>query len=572
MKRRLVFLSLVVVLLVGIPPAGTAVAQSGARYTANVFFTSDPDDFALDTEAVAFETSEEMVVAWVIVAGVGGSPKQDFRISIEFIAPNGKPYASEWYQTNGTVTAMNEDITEDSMVRRLIRVAGEGAADKPGKWTVNAYANGDLFSVESFVLKDKTRLAGQGVTAPQRSPTGSGDAWTYLEDRGYTVFDVGSSEFEDGTPFGYAVMDMASGDLYSSQVSQQVFDSSTALSGDYPSVEIYLLDLVYTEGYDVLILVVAADWQTYTYPAGGTGRQDNDWNKFAKSLIISVRDNRTGQTLESGEATKDFIGKEFGPGTPGEPMMLFPSKSAGGGRVGAMGVNTSAFWLPADGKSTADVEVVVYDGNYERLPGVDVKFTVIGSIGGRIRPLANATDDQGVATTTYTVGRRPGKVTIVATAGKDKASAIIIVGKGRDNAANEAAANDANEVVAILSSQGYTVNGASVSNDRSGKDTGVVIVDMDMVSDQINEDTLRQVTYGWLALVKSYPNAQRLVTLLRWQNYSLFWSITSLDFNVFLNEEINEKTFKKQMLNNLEVVDMTTGEEVRPDDLFGKQF
>ncbi len=554
MKKRLIFLSLIVILLLGMTPAGTAVAQSETGYKAGVYLTSDPDDTALDTQAVAFDVSTKTVVAWVVVEGVGGAPEKDFKAQIEFIAPDGKEYPGEWYQTGGTVTALNENITENSMARRLIRVAGEKAADLPGEWTVNAYIDGDLFTVEKFTLTGgKQGPSSQNVTA-------SDDAWQSLEDKGYTVLDVGNDQFDDGTPFAYVTMNMASSDLYSSEVSQQIFDASSALSAGYPDVKIYLLDLIYTERYDVLIFVTAADWQTY--------QRLYNWDKFARSLVVAVWDSQTGQALEAGAETKNFIDKQFGPGAPQEPGTQPPSRKTGGGRVGAIEISTSVLQLPADGKSTAEVNVVAYDRNSKPMPDAEVKFTVSGA-GGRIRPSATTTDSEGAAAATYTVGTKAGKVTIVATSGKQSASAVITVGeKGKAQPADDAAS----QVTALLSGQGYTVNGAGVMTDKSGKDTGAVMVDMDMASSQIDQDVLLQVIYGWFALAKSYPDAQYLVTLLRYQNYGLFWSVTSQDFVAFVNEKIDGETFGKQMLDNLVIVDMTTGEQVQPNDFINKRF
>jgi hypothetical protein len=70
--------------------------------------------------------------------------------------------------------------------------------------------------------------------------------------------------------------------------------------------------------------------------------------------------------------------------------------------------------LPADGRSTADIEVVVTDINDNPNEGVEVEYEVeIGS--GRLRRIEEITDRDGESTAEYVAGRMPGKVSIKVT-------------------------------------------------------------------------------------------------------------------------------------------------------------
>jgi hypothetical protein len=70
--------------------------------------------------------------------------------------------------------------------------------------------------------------------------------------------------------------------------------------------------------------------------------------------------------------------------------------------------------LPADGRSTADVAVVVTDINDNPNEGVEVEYAVaIGS--GRIRRIEEVTDRDGESMAEYVAGRLPGKVSIEVT-------------------------------------------------------------------------------------------------------------------------------------------------------------
>jgi len=70
--------------------------------------------------------------------------------------------------------------------------------------------------------------------------------------------------------------------------------------------------------------------------------------------------------------------------------------------------------IPADGRSTVDVDVVVTDINDNPNEGVEVEYeVVIGS--GRLRNIDAITDDRGTSSARYVAGRVPGKVTIEVT-------------------------------------------------------------------------------------------------------------------------------------------------------------
>jgi hypothetical protein len=70
--------------------------------------------------------------------------------------------------------------------------------------------------------------------------------------------------------------------------------------------------------------------------------------------------------------------------------------------------------LPADGRSTAEVDVVVTDINDNPNEGVEVEYEVaIGS--GRLRKIEPVTDDRGASSARYVAGTIPGKVHIQVT-------------------------------------------------------------------------------------------------------------------------------------------------------------
>ena len=70
--------------------------------------------------------------------------------------------------------------------------------------------------------------------------------------------------------------------------------------------------------------------------------------------------------------------------------------------------------LPADGRSTADVAVVVTDINDNPSEGVEVEYAVsIGS--GRLRGVDEVTDRRGESAAEYVAGTIPGRVSIEVT-------------------------------------------------------------------------------------------------------------------------------------------------------------
>ena len=70
--------------------------------------------------------------------------------------------------------------------------------------------------------------------------------------------------------------------------------------------------------------------------------------------------------------------------------------------------------LPADGKSTADIEVLVTDINDNPNEGVGVEYQIaIGS--GRLKEIEEITDEDGISTAEFVAGRLPGKTLIEVT-------------------------------------------------------------------------------------------------------------------------------------------------------------
>jgi hypothetical protein len=70
--------------------------------------------------------------------------------------------------------------------------------------------------------------------------------------------------------------------------------------------------------------------------------------------------------------------------------------------------------LPADGRSKADLEVLVTDINDNPNEGIEVEYVVaIGQ--GRLRRIEELTDEDGISTAEFVAGRIPGKAIIEVT-------------------------------------------------------------------------------------------------------------------------------------------------------------
>ncbi len=545
MCRRLWALMLAAALLTSLfGPLAPASAAPQAGYGAGTMFTTDPED--PDSEATSFITTDKMVVAWLYCRSTEGSPAQGFEIEIEFYTPGGKEYTSEWYD-DGKVTC-SEQITEDSVARKYIEIAGTAAAKELGQWSVKFYVNGKLFKIESFTLAgDKQQATAGAVT----------DVKAYLEAQGYKVYFAEEGEFSSGGTYAYARMDMASNDLYSSEVSNQIYHAFYALRSVYPKAETLACGLMFSLKYEVVFFAEASDWDAFY--GGGS------WDNFVKTLQYGIWDRETNKPLSGAEA-KNFVTKNFGTGGQWTPPNVTPGKgNPSTGMVSSVKVNIFPDKLPADGQSTADVTVMVYDKDNQPLGNAEVEFTLSGgaATGCRIRPTITATDSNGEAKAIFTAGTTNGTVNVTARVKSATGLAVVTIGTGEDKTADP----KAQEIIAFLTKYGYKVHGAGYLTDQQGNKTNAVAVVMDMASTAFDDVLGQQLVLGWLVLYQTYPDAQALFVILYYDRYALFFGTTPADLAVAIqagevgNQQIVQ-AFWTKVFTNLIIVDRTTGERV----------
>lgn len=542
MRRTWLVLLVIAGLLVGLfgPPAPASAAPV-TGYAAGTKFTKDPEDY--ENKVTSFETTDKAVYAWFLGMATEGSPAKDFEIEIEFYTPGGVKYESKWYD-DGTIT-LSDQVTKDSVARKYVDIAGTDAADEPGEWTVKYYVATKLFKIESFTLSSgKTTTTTTTVT----------DAKAYLEGQGYKVYFAEQGKFTSGGTYAYVRMDMASDDLYSSEVSNQVYHAYYALRSVYPDDETLVCGLMFSTKYEVVFFAKATDWDDF-YKDGG-------WEDFIKTLQVAIFDRETGQPLTTAE-TKNFMTKNFGTGGKWTPPNVTPGKgSASTGVVSSVQVKVTPSELPADGTSSAQVEVTVYDKDNQPLNDVEVEFVLSGSAakGCRIRPTITSTDSNGEAEATFTAGTTDGTVNITAKAKSATGLAVVTIGGGSENP-------KADEIVAFLTKYGYKVHGAGYLEDSQGNRTNAVAVVMDMASSTIDSALGQQLALGWAALYQAYPDAEALYVILYYDRYALFFGTTPADFMAVLKagdagDQQTVEAFWNKVFTDLVVIDRTTGERV----------
>ncbi|MBU0495732.1 MAG: Ig-like domain-containing protein [Chloroflexi bacterium] len=522
--------------------SAAAAAAPTAGYSAGTVFTTDPDD--PDSEATSFQTTDKMVVAWFYGKATEGSPAQDFTVDIEFYTPGGVEYKSTWYDDD-TMT-LSDTITEDSVARKYIQVAGTDAADNPGQWSVKFYVEGKLFKIEGFSLVGAKTGGTTDATVT--------DVKAYLEAQGYKVYFAEEGQFSSGDAYAYTRMDMAADDLYSSEVSNQIYHAFYALRVVYPDVPTLVCGLMAGK-YEVVFFANSSDWDDFY--AGGS------WEEFVNTLQYGIWDRETGEPLSSSES-KNFMTKNFGAGTQWAAPNVTPGKgNPNTGLVSSVKVEVLPAQLAADGKSVADVTVMVYDKDNQPLSDTEVEFTLSGSAapGCRIRPTVTATDSNGKAQAILTAGTTNGTVNVTAKVKSTTGVAIVTLGTGQGTSTDP----KADDVIAALTQYGYKVHEVGYFTDDKGNKTDNVGVAMDMASRTFDDIVGQQMVLGWLVLYQTYPDANGLFVILYYDRYSLILGTTRTDLETVLQSADDQQVvqaFWSKVFGGLIIIDRTTGERV----------
>lgn len=477
--------------------------DSGAGYTLLYSFSSDPKD---NTYVATFTPDVQSIYAWATIVEEGGAEQKQFTVDTQFIAPDGSPVDSAWYENDtGTVTTYPSDAKkfgDENVARRFINVAGTPNAQLAGQWTVNYSVGGKLIASGNFTVSDATDIGQSDV---------AGNAEQDLKDAGYEVLEFSEAKGKTGNLFAYAVMMPASQDLYSSQTTQQIVDGLVALRQSFPNSKTLYVFLHYNDRYEVAYFTNPDAVDAYV--------KSGDFSAFAQDLSYDVWDLETNSYL--GKGSKDFISKNFGAGTYQNPPN--PPLSKKSNTVGSIRVVVSPSSLPADGTSKAIVTVTVYDRRNQPLPNAEVSFDTSGSGEGSMRPRVTSTDDNGEADAVFTAGKKNGAVTITATAGGVSGTGVVTLGSGSQDPA-------ADNVIAYLSGQGYKALKAGYLD--AGKTVAGVVVDLG-TSYGINEVT-SPIIYGMTALRINYPDAKTLVVFIPYQENMLVFPAASTEYDTML--------------------------------------
>lgn len=476
------------------------LAASSPGYTLLYSFSSDPKD---NTYVATFTPDVAAIYAWATVVEENGAASKQFTVDTQFLAPDGTPVDSEWYDKDtGTVQTYPSDsksFGDENVARRVIKVAGTPNAQAIGQWTVNYSVGGKLIASGNFTIADATDI-GQSDSA--------GDGENALKDAGYDVTEFTETTGKSGNLFAYVVMIPVSKDLYSSDTTQQIVDGLAALRGSFPGSGTLYVFLHYDDRYEVAYFADPVDVDAYL--------KDNDFDKLASNITVDVYDTQEGTYL--GKGSKDFINKNFGAGNYKAPSN--PPLSKHSNTTGSVRVTVSPSDLPADGVGKAVVTVIVYDKKNQPLADAEVQFDVSGSGDGTIRPRSTSTDENGEADAVFTVGKKNGSVTITATSGGVSGTGIITVGSGSTDQPSD-------NVIAFLSSQGVTAT--KVGYIDSTKTSVAVLVDLGS-SFTIN-DLAAPIIYGMTALRLNYPTATTLVVIVPYQNNLLMFPATSGEYD-----------------------------------------
>lgn len=468
-------------------------------YTLLYSFSSDPSD---NTYVGSFTSDVPEIYAWATIVEENGAAQKQFTVETEFIAPDGTPVDSDWFEDDtGTVTTYPAEATsfgDENVARRFIAVAGTPNATQIGQWTVNFSVGNKLIASGNFTLTDANDT---------NSSTNAAGAEQALLDAGYDVLEFQELEGKNGNVFAFVIMTPASQDLYSSESTQQIVDGLAALRQAFPDSGTLYTFLRYDPRYEIAYWADALDVQAYL--------DSNDFDKFARTISIDVYDNEEGKYL--GKSSKDFINKKFGAGSYQAPPA--PPLAKHSNLVGSIRVTVSPSELPADGASKAIVTVHVYDKKNQPVNDAEVEFEISGSGDGTIRPRVTSTDTNGEGDAIFTAGKKNGSVTITATSGGVSGSGIVTIGTGSSDQA-------ADNVLALLNSQGLNATKAGYID--SAKKTVAVIIDL---GDSFGVNQLSApIIYGMTALRSNYPDATTLVVVVPYQNNYLMFPATSTEY------------------------------------------
>jgi len=543
-----------------LPPQPALAAPPRADkpgYTIVTLLTADPSKAEY---TASFTPDAQSVFAWVFIIATQGAAEKQFQVDAQFLSPDGQEVDSQWYKGDtGKVTSLPKDSYDSgswaakNTARRQLDIAGTDNASQIGQWTVSFSVGGKTMSVENFTLATASDVEiSDAAAAAQKS----------LEDQGYTVVNFGTNTWSDGTVIGYVEMPMVSTDLYSAETAKQIVDGYGALRPTYPKATQLLDQLDYNEQYTLVYYAKVTDWDAYV--------KSQNYTKLWNSLSYAVYDNVAADWV--GQAgNKDFIKKNFGAGTP-KPPVGTPKKNTG--TVGSIKVQVSPSSLPADGSSTADVTVTVFDNKNKGLPNADITFATSGTGAGTVRPKATTTDSKGGATATFTAGTKAGTVTITAAVGKTTGTAVVTLG-------DESSASDpADNVRTALTAQGLTV--LDVQYDQAKSQAWVSI---DLGSQISENDLVAAIVLGCGTLRDSYPNAATVATIVPYQKkYLLIFPARAGDVDQLTaawkaakgdkaKQTAAVQAFLDTVVNNSVVMDVNTGQIVSTfKDFANKNF
>ncbi|MBI4672543.1 MAG: Ig-like domain-containing protein [Chloroflexi bacterium] len=508
--------------------------SSGAGYTLLYSFSADPKD---NKYVATFAPDVKQIYAWATIVEEGGAPQKQFTVDTQFVAPDGSPVQSEWYDKDtGTVTTYPSDAKsfgDVNVARRFINVAGTPNAQLTGQWTVNYTVGGKLIAAGNFTLAGATDIGQSDI---------SGNAEQALKDAGYNVIEFKEAKGKSGNLFAYTIMLPASKDLYSSDTTQQIVDGLVALRQSFPNSATLYVFLRYSERYEVAYFADAPDVDAYI--------KSNDFAKFAPTITVDVWDNETGTYL--GKSSKDFITKNFGAGTYQNPPN--PPLKKNSSTTGSIRVTVSPSTLPADGASKAIVTVIVYDKRNQPAPNAEVSFETSGSGEGSIRPRVTSTDDNGQADAVFTAGKKNGAVTITAKSGGVTGSGVVTIGAGGSDPA-------ADNVIGMLSAQGYKALKAGWID--AAKTTAGVVVDLG-TSYNIN-DIAGPIIYGTTALRANYPEAKTLMVFIPYQENMLVFPAAASDYDNFVKAAAAAKSDEEKRTAVLDFLRVVFGKAVYVD-------
>ncbi len=379
----------------------------------------------------------------------------------------------------------------------------------------------------------------------------------YLEELGYTIVNIGDGVNKQGTPYAMTTMEWESKDLWSEETATQIVSGFYALRNGYPAARILLIDLIYSQQYEVVWRVSSDDWDKYT--------KDKDWEalKQTESWWVGIWDNDE-QAYLAGSGLQKFVSKNFGAGAFAEPK--FPGPITGGG-YGAVALNPTEGQVKLKGQ--LNLTITVLDKQKQPVASSDVEITVMGSAtGSRVLPKATSTNEKGNAQITFSAGSTDGVAIIVAKSRGTRGVATITVGKGDKDPA-------VSIVVAELAGKGYKTYGAGI--DKDNPDTAYV--DMDLVgyladkSGNYDPVSLAQIVDGWSAVSGAYPKAKSLNVITRYEgNYAIHWLVASADFSDYTAKKTSADDFWSAVFGSIKVFDLKTGREVSPQDFMNKNF